>query len=106
MASIEDFSKIELRVGKVMDAELVEGSDKLYKLTVRLGEETRSIVSGIAEFYAVDELMGKKIIVITNLEPRKIRGVESNGMLLAAEKDGQLALATVDQEIPDGALVH
>ena len=108
MASFEDFSKIELRVGKVMECEPVEGSEKLYKLTVRLGEETRTIASGIAQHYAPDELLGKKIILVTNLEPKTIKGIVSHGMLLAAEDGkGKLCLATVDDEIlADGAVVH
>ena len=107
--SYDDFAKLDLRVAKILDAEKVEGSDKLLKLKIRVGNEERQLVAGIAQHYAPDELLGKKIIIIANLEPRKIRGVESNGMLLAAaeEKDGKLlrlCLATVDgSEFPDGS---
>lgn len=108
MASFEDFSKIELRVAKVLECERVEGSDKLYRLTLRVGGGTRVIASGIAKHYAPDELLGKKIILVANLEPKTIRGVESHGMLLAAEDGrGKLCLATVDDEnFEDGAVVH
>jgi len=105
----DDFAKLDLRVAKILDAVPVEGSDKLLKLKIRVGTEERQLVAGIAQHYAPDEILGKKIIIIANLEPRKIRGVESNGMLLAAakEEDGKLAglcLATVDDsEFPDGS---
>ncbi|MBI3588570.1 methionine--tRNA ligase subunit beta [Candidatus Micrarchaeota archaeon] len=107
-ASFDDFSKIDLRVGKVIECEPVEGSEKLYKLTVRLGEETRTIASGIAQHYAPDELLGKRIIVIANLEPKTVMGIESRGMLLAAEDAaGKLSLVTLDDEnFPDGTQVH
>ncbi|MFH1258149.1 MAG: methionine--tRNA ligase subunit beta [Candidatus Micrarchaeota archaeon] len=105
--SFEDFQKLDLRVAKIMEVEKVEGSSKLYKLTIRIGEETRTLVAGIAEKYAEDELMGKKIIVIANLEPKELRGIESQGMLLAAEsEDGQLGLLSVENDIPDGSGIH
>jgi methionyl-tRNA synthetase len=105
----DDFAKLDLRVAKILEAEAVEGSDKLVKLKIRVGMEERQLVAGIAKHYAPDELLGKKIIIIANLEPRKIRGIESQGMLLAAaeEEDGKLvklALATVDdEELKDGS---
>lgn len=110
--SYADFSKLDLRVAKIVDAQPVEGSAKLYKITLKVGEEARTIVSGIAEFYAPDELLGKKIILLYNLEPKKIRGNESQGMLLAAATEGEdgklsaLSLLTVDNdEIADGAKI-
>lgn len=108
MVSFEDFSKIELKVGKVLECDPVEGSEKLYKLTVRLGEETRIIVSGIAKHYSPDELLGRKILVVANLEPKSLKGIVSHGMLLSAEDaEGNLSLATVfDSEFPDGSAVH
>ena len=105
----DDFAKLDLRVAKILDAEPVAGSDKLLKLKIRVGTEERQLVAGIAQHYAPDAIIGKKIIIIANLEPRKIRGFESNGMLLAAakEEDGKLVglcLATVDDaEFPDGS---
>ena len=106
--SYGDFSKLDLRVAKILDVEPVDGSDKLYKLKIRVGADQRQIVAGLAEYYAPDELLGKKIIILANIEPRTIRGAESDGMLLAAveEKEGKIAglsLATVDSdEITDG----
>lgn len=107
--SIDDFKKIELRVAKVVSVDAIPGADKLYKLTLDLGYERRVIVSGIKEYYSPQDLIGKKIIVICNLKPAKLRGVVSNGMLLAAESpDGsKLALLTVDNDdIPLGSRVH
>ena len=105
---IDDFKKVELRVARIMSAEPVPKADKLYKLELDLGYEHRTIVSGIREYYTPEEMVGKKIIVICNLKPAKLRGVESNGMLLAAESctDDGLALLTVDQDIPVGSKIH
>ncbi|HEV8289471.1 MAG TPA: methionine--tRNA ligase subunit beta [Candidatus Norongarragalinales archaeon] len=102
----EDFSKLELRVATITKAERVPGADKLLKLTVRVGDEERVIGSAIAEWRAPEDLEGKKIVIVYNLAPRKIRGIESQGMLLAAEKDGQLSILTPDEDIEDGAEVH
>lgn len=80
----EDFAKLELRVAEIVSVEEVEDSDKLYKISLRVGEEERTIVSGIRQHYSKEQLLGKKIMVIVNLLPRMIKGIESNGMLLAA----------------------
>ena len=106
--SIEDFRKLEFRVAQVLSVEPVPKADKLYKLALDLGYERREIVSGIREAYTPEELVGKRIIVICNLKPAKIRGVVSHGMLLAAEAhDGKdLALLTVDREMDLGARIH
>jgi len=106
--SIDDFRKVELRVAKVISVDVVPKADKLYKIHLDLGYERRTIVSGIREEYAPEELEGMKIIVICNLKPATIRGVESKGMLLAAETPGGdgLALLTVDRDIPLGARVR
>lgn len=101
----EEFSKVQLRTAKVVDAEKVEGADKLLKLEIDLGGEKRQIVAGIAQHYAAEEMKGKTLIVVTNLKPAKIRGIESNGMLLAAQADGDLVLLTTDREIASGAEV-
>jgi methionyl-tRNA synthetase len=82
--SIEDFSKIEMKTGTVLAAEAIQKSSKLLKLKVDTGGEIRQIVSGIAQFYKPEELVGKNVVVLTNLAPAKIFGVESNGMILAA----------------------
>ena len=96
VVSFDDFKKVELRVGKIIECERIEGSDKLYKLAIRIGGETRTLASGLAKYYAPDELVGKKIIVVANLEPKTFKGIESRGMLLAAEsKDGKIWTITL-----------
>jgi methionine--tRNA ligase beta chain len=80
----EDWSKLDLRTAEILEAETIEGSDKLFKLKVDLGTETRTLVAGIKPFYTKEEIEGKKCIIFTNLEPRKIMGIESQGMILAA----------------------
>ena len=107
---IDDFGKLEIRVAKIESVETVEKAQKLYKLNLDLGFERRVIVSSIREFFSPDDLIGKKILVLCNLKPAKFRGIESNGMLLAAEADdgtGEIiSLATVDDSFPSGAPVH
>lgn len=103
----EDFAKLELRVAEVLSAEKVEGADKLLKLRVKVGGEERTLVAGIAKSYAAEEVIGKKIIVLANLEPRKLRGIESQGMLLAAgESEDKISLLTPDKEIAIGTKVY
>jgi methionyl-tRNA synthetase len=104
--TIDDFSKVELRVAEVIAAEPVPRSKKLLKLTVSLGEEQRTLVAGIAEHYAPADLVGKKVVVVANLEPAKLMGVESNGMVLAGSADGKLAVLTLDRDLPPGAKVR
>ena len=104
--SFETFQQIELRVATVLEAERVEKADKLLKLQIDLGFEKRQIVAGIAKAYQPEQLIGAKVVVVANLEPTKIRGVESNGMLLAAgDENGNLALLTTDKEIADGSKI-
>jgi methionyl-tRNA synthetase len=98
LIDIADFAKVELRVGKILQAEKVTGADKLLKLQVDLGTETRQIVSGIAQHYTTEELIGKSIVVVTNLKPAKLRGELSEGMLLAASNPEHTALALVTPE--------
>jgi methionyl-tRNA synthetase len=101
---IEDFAKVEMRVGLVKSAEKVAGADKLLKLMVDVGDEVRQIVAGIATAYQPEELVGRKVVVVANLVPRKLRGVESNGMLLAASTaEGKPVLCTFAEEVPVGA---
>ena len=95
---------LELRVGKVLEAQEIKGSDKLLKLIVDIGEK-RQLVAGVRKWYSPEELVGKKIIVVANLKHAKIFGVESQGMLLAAEKSGDLALLTPDEDIKEGTPV-
>ncbi len=103
----EEFAKLDLRVAKVIDAEKVEKTDKLLKLQIEIGSEKRQIVAGVAKTYQPDEIIGKKIIIIANLEPVKIRGIESNGMLLAAEDfNGRFSLLGLDRDIDSGAKIR
>lgn len=103
--TIDDFSKVELRIAEVVDAEKIEGAEKLLKLQVKIGEEKRQIVAGIAKYYSPEELIGKKIVVVANLKPARLKGVESQGMLLAASTQDKLSIITVERDIPSGAKV-
>jgi methionyl-tRNA synthetase len=105
--TIEDFARVEMRVGVVKSAERIPGADKLLKLLVDIGDETRQILAGIALAYAPEDLIGRKVVIVANLAPRKMRGLESNGMLLAASvgSDGKPVLCTFAEEIPPGARV-
>jgi methionyl-tRNA synthetase len=105
LISIEDFAKVKLRVAEVLEAEKVKGTDKLLKLQIEIGDEKRQIVAGIAKHYAPEELVGKKIVVVANLKPAKLRGIESQGMLLAASDEKNLTLITVDRDIKSGVKV-
>ena len=104
--SIDQFLELELRVARVISAERVEKTDKLLKLQVDLGSEQRQIVAGVAQSYEAEALVGKKIIVVANLKPARIRGVESQGMLLAADLDGRPIVATFDEDVPPGTRVR
>ncbi len=111
MATISygDFEKLEIRMGKVLEAERVPGTNKLLKLRVDLGDETRQLVAGIAHVYAPEEVIGRTIPVLANLEPRTIRGVESRGMILCpTDKGGNpvLLLPDPEREVPTGAPVR
>jgi methionyl-tRNA synthetase len=105
LISIDQFFETQLKTAKIVEAQRVEGAKKLLQLQLEIGEEKRQIVAGIAEHYAPEDLVGKTIIVVANLQPATIRGVESNGMLLAASKGKKLCLVTTDGEIPSGAKV-
>ena len=108
MITIDDFRKIDLRVAKIIEAKKVEGSDKLVKLQVNLGSElgSRQIVAGIGTVYAPELLVGKQIIVVANLEPRNLKGLESNGMLLAASDEAGPVLITPESEVEPGTGIH
>jgi len=105
--TIDDFAKVELRVGVVRSAERIQGADKLLKLLVDIGDEVRQVLAGIALAYAPEDLVGRKVVIVVNLAPRKMRGLESNGMLLAASAgaDGKPVLCTFAEDIPVGAKV-
>jgi len=105
LIGIEDFMKVDLRVGKIISAERVEKSAKLIKLKVDIGTETRQVVAGIGKSYGPEELMGKSIVIVANLKPAKLMGIESQGMLLAASSGDLLAVATFDRETKTGSRV-
>ena len=102
--SIDQFKQLDIRVGEVLEARRVPGTDKLIEVRVDVGE-VRTIITGLIPHYQPDDLVGKRIIVLTNLEPRRVRGVDSNGMLLAAEWGGEIGLLTVDKDAPNGAKI-
>ena len=107
MISLDEFRRIELRIGEIVAAEPIPGSDRLLKLTVDLGGERRSVVGGLAQSYAPEELRGLKVVVAANLTPARIRGVDSQGMLLGVgcEEAKAVALLTVNRPVPNGAFV-
>jgi len=103
--SIDDFLKVELRVGMVKAAEKVKGADKLLRLEVDIGTEVRQLVAGIALAYKPEDLIGRKVVIVANLQPRKLRGLESNGMIVAASvgENGLPVLAGFLEDVPIGA---
>lgn len=104
--NFEEFQKIELKVAKVIQAERIEESEKLLKLQIDLGGEKRQIVAGVAKFYQPENLVGKEIVVVANLEPRMIFGLESQGMLLAADVNGKPVLLKPDEKVPPGTKIR
>jgi methionine--tRNA ligase beta chain len=106
MISYDDFKKLDIRIGRIVAAERVPETDKLLKLEIDLGAERRLLVAGIAQSYEPGSLIGKEIPVLTNLEPRKIRGVESHGMILAADMDGVPVLMHPDKEVLPGSIIR
>ena len=103
--SIEDFAKVELKVGEIITAEKVENADKLLKFSVKVGEETRTIVSGIAKYYSPDELIGKEVVVVANLKPAKLKGIMSEGMLLCAVDGDKVVVITPMVKVNSGSKV-
>ena len=103
--TIDEFRKTELKVALVLDAEKVEGSDKLLKIKLSLGNEERYVVSGIAKYYSPEDVKGMKVVLVSNLKPAKLKGIESCGMLLAASDKEKLSLLTVDKDIPEGTVI-
>ncbi|MDW0280897.1 MAG: methionine--tRNA ligase [Nitrososphaeraceae archaeon] len=106
--TIDDFSRVSLNVGKIVEAEAMRGMKKVLRVTVDLGSEKREIAIGVAAYYKPEELVGKTVVVCTNLQQRKIGEMISNGMILAADgHEGKPVLLTVDSlEVPNGAAVH
>lgn len=104
--AIDDFLKLDLRVARILEASPIEGADRLLKLVIDLGaEEKRQLVAGIKSSYTPEELVGKHIIVVANLKPARLRGVESQGMLLAATTEAGPVLATFEKDVPPGSRV-
>lgn len=104
--TIDDFAKVELRIAEVLSAERVPKADKLLHLRVSLGDEERTVLAGMAEYYEPEQLVGRKVVLVANLAPRKMRGLTSQGMLLAAEADGRVSLLQPDQDLPAGARIR
>lgn len=106
--SYEDFEKLDLIVGEIIEVEEIEGADKLYKLSIDLGEEKRTVCAGIKKYYSRDELKGKKVVLLANLAPRKLKGIESQGMILAAvnNDESKVILISPDSEIETGSRVR
>ncbi|NQT96083.1 MAG: methionine--tRNA ligase subunit beta [Candidatus Omnitrophica bacterium] len=105
MITFDDFKKIEIKTAKILDVKDHPDADRLYVVDVDLGEEKRQVVAGIKNHYKPDELIGKSVAVVCNLEPATIRGVESNGMILAASADENMAILTLDKDLPPGSTV-
>lgn len=104
--SIDDFQQLQLRTARVLEAQKVAGADRLLQLKVDVGGEPRTIVAGIAERYAPEQLIGRTVVVVANLKPARIRGVESQGMLLAASLDGKPILCSFEEPVPPGTVVR
>ena len=105
MATYEDFQKIELKIAKIIEASEVEGASKLLKLKVDLGTEQRQVVAGIKKTYQPQDLIGREVVLVANLDPRVVMGVESQGMLLAASDDSGPILLKPDKDVPLGSIV-
>jgi methionine--tRNA ligase beta chain len=105
MVTFEDFKKLEIKIGKILFAERVEGTDKLIRLEIDLGTEKRQLIAGMAEFFESDYLIGKEIPILTNLEPRNFKEIESHGMILAVDIYGKPVLLHPEKEVPPGSII-
>jgi methionine--tRNA ligase beta chain len=106
MITYDDFIKLDIRIGTVTSAEKVQGTDKLIRLEIDLGEGTRQVVAGMALTYTPEDFIGKQVPILVNLEPRKLRGIESQGMILAVDVGGKPFLLLPDREVPLGSPVR
>jgi methionyl-tRNA synthetase len=104
--TIDDFAKVEMKIGTIVSCEKHPKADRLLVEQIDLGDEVRQIVSGIAKYYKPEDIVGKKVIVVTNLKPVQLRGVESNGMVLCALGDTDLSLTGIDKDLPNGTIVR
>ena len=105
MVSFKEFQALDLRVGKILTVENVPNADKLYKLSVDIGEKKITLVAGLRPYYKPEEMKGKKIIVVTNLDPVILKGVKSEGMLLAAQEGNVVSLITIDKDVKPGSKI-
>ncbi len=103
--SIEDFAKVQMRVGQVLEAEKVPGSRKLMRMRVDIGTEVRQVVAGIAETYEAAGLLNRKVVIVANLKPARLMGIESDGMIVAATDAGRPVLVTFAEEVSNGSLL-
>ena len=106
MINFEDFNKLDIKIGTIIEAEAVPDTDKLLKLKVDLGDEQRELVAGIGDEYKPENIKGKQIPILTNLEPKTIKGIESQGMILAVDIDNKAILLHPDKKIPNGSKVR
>ena len=106
MVTFDEFKKLDIRICRILAAEKIEGANKLLKLTVNIGDEERQIVAGIAETYQPEDIVGRKIPILVNLEPATIRGVESQGMILAVDVENKAILLNPDEDVPEGSKVR
>lgn len=106
MVTFDEFKKLRIRIGLIVEAERIEGTDKLLRLQVDFGDEKRQIISGIAEFYKPEQLVGKQFPFLVNLEPRIIRGVESQGMILGIDGGKKIVLLKPQKKVPSGSFVR
>lgn len=105
MITFDDFAKLDIRTGTIIEAQRVEGSEKLLKLQIYLGDEKRQLIAGIGKHYEPQDLVGRQIPILANLEPKMIMGLESQGMILAADDDGKPVLLHPDKQVGNGAKV-
>ncbi len=106
MINFNDFNKLDIRIVTIIEAEPVENTDKLLKLTVDLGTEKRTLVAGIADQYSKEDVIGKQIPILANLEPKEIRGIKSQGMILAVDLDGKATLVHPDKQVDNGSKIR
>jgi methionine--tRNA ligase beta chain len=106
MITFDDFMRLDIRIGTVTAADKVESADKLIRLEIDLGGEHRQVVAGMAPTYTPEEFIGKQVPILVNLEPRKLKGIESRGMILAADVDGKPVMLLPDEEVPPGSRVR
>jgi len=104
--SFNDFNKLDIRIGTILEAEVVPDTDKLLKLKIDLGEETRTLIAGIAETYKPEDVKGKQIPILINLEPKIIRGIESKGMILAVDVDSKATLLHPEKQVDNGSKIR